>query len=148
VRTRSLDPATTDEAADQPGGVTLPVHAAEPLELDLAGHVNGQNLLHLQCHIGLDSISWARLGAHVTGIDFSAVAIDKARHLATEAAVPVDFVVADVCDLPTALHERFDIAVATYGIFSWIGATWTPGPAVLPRRCAPAADWSWSTDIP
>lgn len=110
-----------DDVFYDTAGVLSGASSLFPLELDLAGHVDRRSLVHLQCHIGLDSISWARLGAHVTGVDFSAVAIDKARHLATAAAVPVDFAVADVCDLPTTLHEQFDLAVATYGIFSWIG---------------------------
>src|SRR3982751_2373327 len=54
------------------------------LELGEVGNVKGKTLLHLQCHFGMDTLSWAREGAFVTGIDFSAAAIDQARALASE----------------------------------------------------------------
>ena len=50
-----------------------------PLERDEVGDVRGKSLLHLQCHFGLDTLSWARLGAHCIGVDISDVAIDQAR---------------------------------------------------------------------
>ena len=52
-----------------------------PVELDEVGDVSGKSLLHLQCHFGLDTLSWARLGAKVTGVDFSERAIGLARSL-------------------------------------------------------------------
>lgn len=90
-------------------------------ELALAGDVTGARLLHLQCHLGLDTLSWARRGARPTGVDFSPVAVAKAHRLAERAGQDVAFVHADVCNLPVDLHQRFDLAVATYGIFTWIG---------------------------
>ncbi len=106
---------------DADGVVSGAVDPLFALEQDLAGEVAGRRLLHLQCHIGLDSIGWARRGAHVTGVDFSPTAIAKARDLAERAGVDIEFVVADACALPGSLHGRFDLVVATYGIFSWIG---------------------------
>src|SRR5438270_9786453 len=50
-----------------------------PFIVDEVGDVNGKSLLHLQCHFGMDTLSWARLGAHVTGIDFSPRAVEVAR---------------------------------------------------------------------
>jgi SAM-dependent methyltransferase len=85
------------------------------------GDVDARRLLHLQCHIGLDSISWARLGAHVTAVDFSPTATAKVSQLAAQARTPVEVITADVCALPVELYGGFDIAVATYGIFCWIG---------------------------
>ncbi len=89
-------------------------------ELVLAGEVAGRDLLHLQCHIGLDTLSWARRGAVVTGLDFSGVAVRRARALADQACLPATFIQSDVRDLPAGLREGFDLVVATYGVFTWI----------------------------
>ena len=62
----------------------------------LLGDINGLRGIHLQCHIGTDTISLARLGATMTGLDFSAAALAEARHLAGRAGPAVDFVEADV----------------------------------------------------
>jgi SAM-dependent methyltransferase len=105
-----------DEAAVQAGASSL----RQP-ELALAGDVAGLDLLHLQCHIGHDTLSWARLGARATGVDFSAASIGRARALAARAGVRARFVEADVLDLPAQLHGAFDLAVATYGALCWIG---------------------------
>ena len=55
-----------------------------PIELEEMGDVTGKSLLHLQCHFGMDTLSWARLGAKVTGVDFSDKAIELARSLGKE----------------------------------------------------------------
>lgn len=59
------------------------------IERDALGDVRGKTLLHLQCHFGLDTLSWAREGGIVTGVDFSDEAIDTARALAGEISIPV-----------------------------------------------------------
>src|SRR4051794_17090019 len=61
-------------------------------ELEEVGDVAGKDLLHLQCHFGMDTLSWARLGAHVTGADFSERAIAAARALAAETGLEARFV--------------------------------------------------------
>src|SRR5688572_16768766 len=66
------------------------------MEVALVGDVRGQKLPHLQCHFGLDTLSWARLGATVSGIDFSEAAIVEARRLADEAQIDAQFVCANV----------------------------------------------------
>ncbi|MER5415390.1 MULTISPECIES: class I SAM-dependent methyltransferase [Streptomyces] len=91
------------------------------LERDLAGEVAGRDLLHLQCHFGMDTLNWARLGARVTGVDFSPIAIERARLLAARTGLPATFVEADTQRLPSTLAGRFDLVVATYGILCWIG---------------------------
>ena len=58
-----------------------------PIEREELGEVAGRSLLHLQCHFGLDTLSWARLGARATGVDFSPVAIEVARGLAAELGI-------------------------------------------------------------
>ena len=90
------------------------------IELDELGDVSGKSLLHLQCHFGLDTLSWARLGAVVTGVDFSAVAIDLARRLSAETGIKADFIHANVYDLPEVLRDRFDIVFTSYGVLPWL----------------------------
>ena len=90
-------------------------------ELSLCGEVEGLDLLHLQCHFGLDTLSWARLGARATGLDFSPVAISKARRLAIQAGLSTDFVEADIHNSLVNLTNRFDLVIATYGVFCWVG---------------------------
>jgi SAM-dependent methyltransferase len=92
----------------------------KPLEVEEVGDVRGKSLLHLQCHFGQDTISWARMGARVTGADFSEEAITLARSLAAELNVPARFVRSNVYDLPAALEERFDIVFTSYGVLSWL----------------------------
>lgn len=85
------------------------------------GDVEGKDVLHLQCHIGFDSIVLARRGARVVGTDFSAASIEKARALAERCGVEAEFVEADSTALPRELHGRFDLVYSTVGILGWIG---------------------------
>jgi ubiquinone/menaquinone biosynthesis C-methylase UbiE len=91
-----------------------------PVELTEIGDVAGKTMLHLQCHFGMDTLSWARLGAKVTGIDFSAPAIEQARALATELGIEARFIESNVYELPDRLDERFDIVFASYGVVPWL----------------------------
>jgi len=84
------------------------------------GPVAGKRLLHLQCHFGLDTLSWARLGAEVVGTDFSERAIEQARSLAAELALPAEFVCCDLYDLPEHLSGEFDIAFTSEGVLCWL----------------------------
>jgi SAM-dependent methyltransferase len=84
------------------------------------GAVAGLDVLHLQCHIGFDSISLARRGARVVGADFSPASLEKARALARRCEVDVEFVEADATALPATLHNRFDVVYATLGVIGWI----------------------------
>jgi SAM-dependent methyltransferase len=85
-----------------------------------AGDVDGQALLHLQCHFGMDTLSWARRGARVTGVDFSPVAVQRARGLAEQAGLAAQFIEADVLELPADLAGRFDVVFASYGVLCWV----------------------------
>ncbi|MFF1822052.1 class I SAM-dependent methyltransferase [Kribbella sp. NPDC058245] len=91
-----------------------------PFELEALGDVRGRSLLHLMCHFGLDTLSWARLGAEVTGLDFSGEAIAAARRLADEVGLPARFVQADVYDAADVLDADYDIVIATYGVLMWL----------------------------
>ena len=73
------------------------------IEREELGDVGGNSLLHLQCHFGLDTLSWARLGTRVTGVDFSDRAIDLARSLSDELGIEAQFVLSNVYDLPDVL---------------------------------------------
>ena len=92
-------------------------------ERDLLGELEGRYLVHLQCNSGGDSISLARLGATVTGVDISDEAVSSARDLARKTGVRVTFERADVYDwLQKASREgrRFDVAFASYGVICWL----------------------------
>ena len=91
-----------------------------PIELAELGDVTGKSLLHLQCHFGTDTLSWARRGALVTGVDFSHAAIRLARSLAEEVGLQARFICSDIFELPSVLEERFDIIFTSYGVLSWL----------------------------
>jgi 2-polyprenyl-3-methyl-5-hydroxy-6-metoxy-1,4-benzoquinol methylase len=91
-----------------------------PLEIGEVGDVSGKSLLHLQCHFGMDTLSWARLGARVTGMDFSEEGIKLARTLAEELQLPARFLCCDLYDLPNHLSELFDVVFTSYGVLTWL----------------------------
>ena len=90
------------------------------VELSEVGEVAGKSLLHLMCHIGLDSISWARLGAKVTAMDFSPESIKLARSLSREIGVDIDWIQANIYDLPRNLKGQFDVVFTSYGVLCWL----------------------------
>lgn len=92
-------------------------------EVDLreVGDVQGKTLLHLQCHFGMDTLSWARAGARVTGVDFAPAAIEAAHTLATRAGLEARFLEANVYDAAAALAgERFDVVFTGVGALCWL----------------------------
>jgi 2-polyprenyl-3-methyl-5-hydroxy-6-metoxy-1,4-benzoquinol methylase len=92
----------------------------DELERGEVGDVNGKSLLHLQCHFGLDTLSWARLGARVTGVDYSREAVETARSLARECGLDARFIQCNLYDLPGQLDEQFDVVFTSYGVLSWL----------------------------
>ena len=90
------------------------------IERDALGDVSGKSLLHLQCHFGMDTMSWARLGAKATGVDFSGNAIEIARGLNDELGLDARFIQSDVYDLPNILDEQFDIVYSALGVLVWL----------------------------
>lgn len=101
------------------GGIRI-----RPYEIEMIGDVAGKSLLHLQCHFGIDTLSWARLGARVTGADLSPDAIELARSLADELAFPdARFVRSNLYDLPAALGEQFDVVYTSRGALNWLPDT-------------------------
>ncbi|MDX1941913.1 MAG: class I SAM-dependent methyltransferase, partial [Saprospiraceae bacterium] len=91
-----------------------------PIELEQVGDVQGKTLLHLQCHFGMDTLCWARLGAEVIGIDLSDKAIDFAKQLAKESDLDARFISCNIYDLPQHLDEEFDIVFTSYGTIGWL----------------------------
>ncbi|PKW00396.1 Acyl transferase domain-containing protein [Streptomyces sp. 1222.5] len=90
-------------------------------ELAEIGDVTGKRLAHLQCHIGLDTLAWARRGAQVTGLDFSAPAIEEARDLAAELGLPARFVIGDVYESARLLGAgSYDIVYTGVGALCWL----------------------------
>ncbi|OFW62059.1 MAG: hypothetical protein A2133_09215 [Actinobacteria bacterium RBG_16_64_13] len=96
----------------------------DAVESEGVGDVQGKSLLHLQCHFGLDTLSWARRGARVTGVDFSENAVAHARRLARELALEARFICADVTDTATVLEvlggEQFDVVFTSHGVITWL----------------------------
>jgi 2-polyprenyl-3-methyl-5-hydroxy-6-metoxy-1,4-benzoquinol methylase len=93
----------------------------QPFEIDEVGDVSGKDLLHLQCHFGIDTLSWARRGARVTGLDFSAPAIEAAGKLASELGLEATFLHSDVYAAVEATGGRtFDIVYTGRGAILWL----------------------------
>jgi 2-polyprenyl-3-methyl-5-hydroxy-6-metoxy-1,4-benzoquinol methylase len=97
------------------GGVRL-----RDFEIADVGPVEGKTLLHLQCHFGIDTLSWARLGARVTGADFSPKAVELATRLAADLGLDARFVCSNVYDLPSALDGEFDVVYTSRGVLGWL----------------------------
>ncbi|GIH18627.1 class I SAM-dependent methyltransferase [Rugosimonospora africana] len=111
-----------DEFIADPGRISATVRDDLPL---LSPHLPGRSpagltLLHLQCHIGLDTLSWARLGAAVTGLDFSAASIAAARNVADRAGLPARFIHSEIDHAASACRDRFDVIYTGIGALCWL----------------------------
>ncbi len=105
-----------DLAAFREGGIRIRDH-----ELEMIGDVAGRSLLHLQCHFGIDTLSFARLGARVTGADLSPAAVELASSLAVDLGFPeARFVQSNLYDLPANLDGTFDIVYTSRGVLGWL----------------------------
>lgn len=91
-----------------------------PIELKEVGDVKGKKMLHLQCHFGMDSLNWARLGADVTGIDLSDEAIKEAIQLNDELGLDAKFICCNVYDTSEHVQDLFDIVFTSYGTIGWL----------------------------
>lgn len=90
------------------------------IELEALGDVKGKSLLHLQCHFGMDTLSWEREGAIATGIDISDEALRQAEGLRDELDLKSRFVNSNIYDLKENLNEKFDIVFTSYGVLGWL----------------------------
>jgi len=84
------------------------------------GAIDGLDVCHLQCHIGTDTVSLARAGGRVTGVDFSPASLDAARRLAAELGLDVTFVESDVLDSRAAVDGHFDVVYTSIGTICWL----------------------------
>lgn len=108
-----LDSQFYDVEKFKAGGCSL-----NPIELAQVGDVQGKKLLHLQCHFGQDTLSWARRGANVTGVDLSSEAVKSAQSLAKELNLAATFIESDVCRFQS--QESFDLVFTSYGVLCWL----------------------------
>lgn len=123
----------------------------------LLGDITGQRAVHLQCHIGTDTLSLHRLGADVVGLDLSGASLEVARRLVEEAGADIPFVEADVYSAPDALaeHAPFDLVYTGIGAIGWlpsidrwaetVAALLRPGGRLFIREGHPVV---WALDDP
>ncbi len=90
------------------------------IELELLGDIKGKSILHLQCHFGQDTMTFSRMGAKATGVDFSETAIARAKEFNMQLGLDASFVCCDIYDLPNQLTEKFDIVFTSYGTIGWL----------------------------
>ncbi len=89
-------------------------------ELEALGDVSEKKLLHLQCHFGQDTLSWARMGAKCTGVDISEEGITLAKKLNRELDLNANFVCCNVLDTSQYVTDLFDIVFTSYGTIGWL----------------------------
>ena len=89
-------------------------------ELKALGNVDKKSLLHLQCHFGQDTLSWARLGAKCVGVDLSNEGVKLAKQLNEELGLDAKFVCCNVLDTSKHISETFDIVYTSYGVIGWL----------------------------
>ena len=125
INRRNWDERTAIHARDSNGDYMLDrfragedaLNAIEAAEL---GDIAGKRVLHLQCHIGRDTLCLARRGAVVTGLDFSPAALDVARRLSDETGLKADFVEGTVDQAPELTPGPFDLVFTTWGTICWL----------------------------
>jgi len=102
--------------------VNNPDHLTDVVRFDAErlGSVDGLRLLHSQCHIGTDTLSWGRLGATVTGFDFSPKAIEAARSIADRMPFDATFIESDVASADRNVEGPFDIVYTSVGAICWL----------------------------
>jgi SAM-dependent methyltransferase len=105
-----------DRYLEDPGHLSGVVAYDAPSLGDLAG----KRVVHLQCHIGTDTLSLARLGGEVTGVDFSPAALAVARDLAERAGHPIRYVEASVDQVPERVSDTFDVVYTGVGALNWL----------------------------
>ncbi|MBT8326791.1 MAG: class I SAM-dependent methyltransferase [Bacteroidia bacterium] len=90
------------------------------IELAILGDIKGKSILHLQCHFGQDSLSLARMGAKVTGVDISDKSIEKAIELNEQLGLDAEFFCCDVYSSKDVINKKFDIVFSSYGTIGWL----------------------------
>lgn len=102
-------------------GVVAGADHLRPWEPGDVGDVTGRDLVHLQCHLGTDTIGWARRGARCVGLDFSKPALEVAAGLAARCGLDIEWVHGDVYDAVAAIGDRcFDVVYTGMGALNWL----------------------------
>ena len=115
VATRGHNAHKRDQAA------WLREHSALfPEEVDLVGDVAGRRLLHILCNSGQDSLSWAKRGADVTGVDLADEAVAFATQLSIDSGIAARFVQSEAVAYLEGTEDRFDVVVGSYGCLPWL----------------------------
>ncbi len=104
-----------DVAGFLKGGCSL-----KEIELREVGDVTDKRLLHLQCHFGHDTLSWARRGAIATGVDLSPESIQKANELKEASSLQAEFICSDVYAYEASAASQYDIVYVSYGALNWL----------------------------
>lgn len=92
----------------------------QKIEISELGNIKGKSVLHLLCHFGMDSLSLAKMGAKVTGVDLSDKSINLAQDLSKQLHIPAEFICSDVYKLSHVLSKKFDIVFMSYGVLLWL----------------------------
>lgn len=92
----------------------------QKIEIKELKNIKGKSVLHLLCHFGMDSLSLARMGAKVTGVDLSDESIALAKNLSTELHIPAEFICSDVYKLEKSLSKKYDVIFMSYGVLLWL----------------------------
>lgn len=132
----AITPVHNSHKRDQAGFLRAGGSTLFPDELELLGDISGNQLVHLQCNCGQDSLSLAGLGAQVTGVDISDAAIEFARTLSEDSGIPATFVRDDLFSwFDDTDADRFDVAYSTYGTVGWLTdlSRWARGVAKVLR---------------
>ncbi len=89
------------------------------IELKLLGDVKSKSVIHLQCHFGQDSLSLARMGAQVVGVDISEKALEKAREFNQQLGLDAEFIASDILIFDQKHERQYDIVFSSYGVIGW-----------------------------
>lgn len=114
---------TEDHLRDENNGVEALRHGEttlSPIERVEVGPVEGRSLLHLMCHLGVDTLSWAREGAQVTGVDFSKRSIEAAKGFAHELEISARFILSEFYESVDVVADQFDIVFMSGGVLCWL----------------------------
>ena len=109
-----------DSAFYDLAGFKAGANVLTPIELNEIGEVSGKSLLHLQCHFGMDTMSFSRMGAKCTGVDLSDEAIRLATEINEELKLDAKFVCCNVYNTSAFIKEQFDIVFTSYGTIGWL----------------------------
>jgi len=95
-------------------------NSIDEIVMNEIGQVKDKTLLHLQCHFGQDTLSFARLGAHATGLDLSDECVTKARELNDTLKLDAEFICGNVLDTRKLTQKKYDIVYTSYGTIVWL----------------------------